>query len=110
MAFQHQIDGTNVDFINFANWVQPVIDQSLDIIAVHQKMRFHIWQASVVTAAEWTTLLSKRGQIVSLTTTDVDDRNADYITYFGARVQAATFRNHEGRNILGVELRFLVKV
>ena len=107
---QHKIDGTNINYINSANWIQAVTGQSLDIIAVHSKRRIHVWTAGVMTVAEYVTLLAKRGAIVSITTTDVNARNADYITYYGAKVQSVTFRHHEGLNIRGVELRFLVAV
>jgi hypothetical protein len=107
---QHKIDGTNINFVNSAHWLQPVIDQSLDLIAVHQKVRRHTWTAGVMTAAEWSTVLAKRGSVVSITTTDVNDRNADYITYYGVKVQSVTFRRHEGPNMRGVEMEFLVRV
>lgn len=110
MATQHAIDGTNVNYVSYANWVQPVLTQSLDLIAVHQKVRQHIWVSEVMTAAEYITLLGKRGDTVSITTPPVNDRNGDFITYYGVRVQSVTFRQHEGPNLRGVELRFLVRV
>ena len=107
---QHKIDGTSINFINSADWTQPITGQSLDLIAIHQKMRLHTWSSGVMTAAEYTTLLAKRGSLVSLTTTDVDDRNADYITYYGARLLRVTFQQHEGLNMRGVQLDLLVRV
>jgi hypothetical protein len=59
--------------------------------------------------AEWATLISKRGSIVNLTTTDPDDRNADFVTYYGARLRSVTKRNHASLNAQGVRAEFLVR-
>jgi hypothetical protein len=112
MAQAHAIDGTTITHISQALWQQPVVDQSLDLIAVHSRWRRHTWTANVVPMSIWQTLIGKRGSIVSLTTTDPDDRNGDYVTYYGARVDAVTAppNGHDSLNMRNVRIEFLVKV
>ncbi len=110
MAQIHSIDGTAINYVTHADWEQPVVDQSFNIIAVHQRVQRHTWLADTVPMSEWETLIGKRGSLVSLATTDPDDRNADYVTYYGVAVQAVEARGHEARNMVGVQVDFLVRV
>lgn len=110
MAQVHDIDGTTVNFISQAPWNQAVNSQSLDLIAVHNRWRIHTWLSNVMTAAEWATFRGKRGSIVSITTTDPDDPNGDYVTYFQAIVRNVSQGNHDSLNLRGVKIEFLVKV
>lgn len=107
---QHKIDGTNVNYVSSAPWEQPVTDQSLNRIAVHQRWRRHTWQAPVMTAAEFATLVAKRETAVSITTTDPGDKNADFVTYYGAIVKDMSYQRHEGLLVHGVGVLFLVRV
>ncbi len=109
MAFTPQIDGSDIDYISNIDWDQPTRQTSLDLISVFNRWRVCTWTVSDMPMAEWSTLISKRGSIVSLTTTDPDARNADFVTYYGARVQAATKRNHLSLNAQGVKVEFLVR-
>lgn len=110
MAQVHDIAGTTVNYIAQAIWDQPVQGESLDLIAVHQRWRRHVWRSNVMTAAEWATIIGHRGSIVSITTTDPDDPTGAYVTYYGAAVQSVSYRRHESLNFRGVEIEFLVKV
>jgi hypothetical protein len=110
MAQIHDIDGTTLNYISQALWNQPVNSQSLDLIAIHNRWRRHIWQSNVMTTAEWATLIGKRGSIVSITTTDPDDPNGDYVTYYEAIVRDISFTSHDSLNIRGAKVEFLVKV
>lgn len=110
MAQIHDIDGTTLSYISQAIWNQPVNSQSLNLIAVHNRWRSHIWNSNVMTTTEWSTLIGKRGSTVSITTTDPDDPNGDYVTYYEAIVRNVTFRTHDSLNITGVKVEFLVKV
>ncbi len=110
MAQVHDIDGTTVNFIAQTIWNRATNSESLDLIAVHNKWRNHTWQSNVMTAAEWATFRGKRGSIVSLTTTDPDDPNGDYVTYYNAIVRSVSPGAHESLNFEGVRIEFLVNV
>jgi hypothetical protein len=109
MAFTPQIDGSDIDYITNIDWDQPTTQQSLDLISVFNRFRICTWSTDIMPMAEWQTLISKRGSIVNLTTTNPDDRNADFVTYYGARVKSVTKRNHASLNAEGVQVEFLVR-
>jgi hypothetical protein len=110
MAQVHDIDGTTVNYVTQALWDQSVNSQSLDLIAVYNKHRRHTWLSNVMTAAEWATMRGKRGNVVSITTTDPDDPNGDYVTYFDAIVRDVSPGNHKSLNFEGVKIEFLINV
>lgn len=110
MAQVHSIDGTIVNFISTASWAQSSNSQSLNRIAVHNRYRRHTWNSNVMTAAEWSTIVSKRGNIVTIITTDPDDPNGDYIAFYDAVVKSVTHRVHDSLNFSGVRVDFLVRV
>lgn len=110
MAQVHDIDSTTVNYISQAIWQQPVKSQSFDLIAVLSRWRTHTWLSNVMTTTEWATLIGKRGSIVSITTTDPDDPNGDYVTYYNAVVRNITFASHDSLNIHGARIEFLVKI
>jgi len=110
MAQIHDIDGTTINYVSQAIWNQGVNSQSLDLITVHSKRQTHTWISNIMTATEWTTMRGKRGSIVSITTTDPDDPNGDYVTFHDAIVKNVSQGNHESLNFSGVKLEFLVKV
>lgn len=109
MAFIPQIDGSDIDYISDINWDQPTSQQSLDLISVFNRWRICTWSVDIMPMTEWTTLISKRGSIVNFTTTDPGDRNADYVTYYGARLRSVTKRSHASLNAQGVQVQFLVR-
>ena len=111
MAQVHSIDGNTINYISLPVWSETIAGQSLNIIAVRNRWREHTWQADVMPMSEWETLITKRGQVVTVVTTDPDDpNNANYVTYYGAVVKNVTAREHEARNIRGVRVEFLVRV
>lgn len=110
MAQVHDIDGTTVSYVSRAIWNRAVNSQSLDLITVHNKHRIHTWLSNVMTAAEWATMRSKRGSIVPITTTDPNDPNGDYVTYYNAVVRSVSQGRHESLNFHGVRIEFLVNV
>ena len=109
MAFTPKIDGSDIDYISNIDWDHKTGQRSLDLISVFNRHRVCTWSVDTMPMAEWATLISKRGSIVSLTTTDPDDRNADYVTYYGARLRNVTMRNHSSLNAQGVRVEFLVR-
>jgi len=110
MAFTPQIDGSDIDYVSRIDWDQPTSHQSLDLISVFKRWRVCTWSSDIMPMSEWATLIGKRGSIVSLTTTDPDDRNADFVTYYGARVKSVEMRNHLSLNAQQVRVEFLVRV
>lgn len=109
MAFTPQIDGSDIDYISNIDWNQPTTQQSLDLISVFNRLRVCTWSVDTMPMDEWATLISKRGSIVSLTTTDPDNRNADFVVFYGARLRSVTKRNHASLNAQGVQVEFLVR-
>jgi len=109
MAYQHQLNGSNINYISQANWQQPVVDQSLNLIAVHSRHWRLIWTANVMPVATWDVLNAARGTAVSVMGPPHDNQNSDYITYYDARLDAVDGQ-HEGLNVVGVRAEFLVKV
>lgn len=110
MAQVHDINDTTVNYISQAIWSQSVNSQSLDLIAVHNKYRVHTWVSGVMTVAEWATFRGKRGSVVSITTTDPDDPNGDYVTYYNAIIRNVSQGNHDSLNLRGVKIEFLINV
>lgn len=112
MAQVHAIDGTTITHISQALWEQAQVDTSLNLIAVHNRWQRHIWTSNIMPMSIWQTLIGKRGSLVNLTTTDPTDRNGDYITYYGARVDSvsAPQNGHDSLNMANVRVEFLVRV
>lgn len=109
MAFTPQIDGSDIDYISNIDWDHRTSQTSLNLITVFNRERVCTWSSDTMPMAEWATLIGKRGSIVSVTTTDPDDRNADFVTYYGARLRSVTQRNHSSLNAQGVKVEFLVR-
>lgn len=109
MAFAPQIDGVAVNHISNIDWSNTTSQTSLDLISVFNRLRVCTWTVDQMPMTDWATLIGKRGSIVALTTTDPDDRNADFVTYYGARVRDVTLRNHLSLNAQGVKVEFLVR-
>lgn len=109
MAFIPQIDGTNVAHISNIDWSETTRQTSLDLISVFNRWRICIWSVDQMPMSDWATLIGKRGSIVSITTTDPNNRNADFVTFYGARVQDVTKSNHLSLNAQGVKIEFLVR-
>lgn len=112
MAAIHAIDGITITHISQALWAQEAVDQSLNIIAVHNRHQRHVWTSNVMPMSVWQTLIGKRGSLVSLTTTDPTARNGDFITYYGVRVDevSAPPTGHNSLNMTNVRVEFMVKV
>lgn len=111
MAQVHDIDGTTLNYISHAHWFQAANSQSFDLIAVHERYRKHTWLGgNAMTTTEWATIIGKRGSIVSITTTNPDDPNGDYVTYYDAIIRNITFGRHDSLNIIGARVEFLVRV
>jgi len=110
MAGTFKVDGTTLSYIGGAVWDQPQVDTSLSLIAVHNHFRSHTWSANVMSIAEFETLRGKRGSLVSIQTTNADDEDAAFLTYYGVRVDSVSMRAHDSLNATGVTVSFSVGV
>ena len=109
MAQVHSINGTTISYINQAAWPEDIEGQSLDIIAVRNRSRRHRWLSDVMPMSEYETLVNLAGTLATIVTTDPADRNAaDYVTYYGVRVDSVTGR-HLARNYHNVVVEFLAR-
>ena len=110
MSGTFKIDGTTLNYIGQAAWNQPQVNTSLNLIAVHNYHQTHTWSANVMSVSEFETLRGKRGSLVSITTTNANDEDGDFVTYYAVRVDDVSARSHSSLNVEGVSVRFLVGV
>jgi len=109
MAKDYQIDGTTITYVNRSDWIERVEATSLNVETVVNRFQTHRWQSDAMLMSEWETVVDLAGTFVDLTTNDPDDRNNDYVTYYGARVDSVTGR-HVSRYVANVTIDFLVRV
>lgn len=110
MAFQHAINGTNVNYVTTPQWIdEPAGGDFFNGKSSHNRWRLHRWESNIMTAAEFNTIYALEGTQVTITTTDYDSRNGDYVTYYVAELKSVSGR-HEGPNMASVRADFLVRV
>jgi len=109
MAQQFQINGQDLDYVTEATWDETPITAPLAGGTVFNRWRLHRWATNVMPASEFETIRGRLGETVSLTTTDYDDLNGDYVTYYGATLD--TLRGeHSGPVVVAVSAEFRVRV
>jgi len=109
MAQIFQINETTISTGLEASWDEQPVAAPLAGGTVFNRWRRHRWQTNVMSAVEFDALRGRLGQRVSLTTTDYSDLNGDYVTYYGATVDAVR-GEHSGPNFVGVSVEFEVRV
>ena len=111
MAQVHAIDGATITHIGQAPWEQAVIDQSLNIIAVHQRLYRLTLLTNIMPMSVWETLKAKEiaGAIVSVTAPPPTNPNGDYVTYYEAKILRLDGR-HDSINMTDVTVELSVKV
>jgi hypothetical protein len=110
MARVHSINGNTINFIGKPDWQDKPTAAYLTGQNAVSRWRKHIWQSNVMPASEWNTIEALEGQLVTIVTTDYEDRNnANYKTYYGARFTALAGK-HDGPNMVNVRFEFLVKL
>lgn len=102
-------NATEFERITEANWDSDGANQGLDGNTARLRWKRHIWQTNVLDIVEFNALQAIEGTEGSLTTTDYEDRNNDYVTYTGAICERVTGQ-HVGPNFEGVQAEFLVRL
>lgn len=110
MAFAHQLDGTEIEYIEIANWQEDKLDLKLDQKTVVNRFKSLVWEASIMIVEEFNFLTSKEGKIVTLITTDYDSRNNDFRTYYGVKFQKLSASEQPHVHMVGVRCEFRVPV
>lgn len=110
MAQQFQINGEDLDYITEGNWDEAVIGSPLVGGTVFNRWRLHQWAAPKgMPVSEFETIRGRLGKTVSLTTTDYDSPNGDYVTYYGATLDRLS-GEHSGPVVVAVSAEFRVRI
>lgn len=109
MAQQFALNQQSLDYITQATWSEATAAKAVSGGVVFNRWRLHQWQTNVMPAVEFDALRGRLGERVNLTTTDYDDPNGDYVTYYGATVDSVR-GNQDGPVFTGVTAEFRVKV
>lgn len=103
------LNGASKSYINTADWSDQPDSQALVGATPTRRRRRHTWRAEIMPMAEFLAIQALEGERVSLTTTNYNDRNGDYVTYYGAEIDQASGR-HESVNMVDVVVEFWVGV
>ena len=109
MAQDFIINGVTLDYIMTGDWIDTAVDSVLDGQTVHNRYRPHIWLSNVQTVANFNTLYALEGQQVTITTTNQNDKNVDFIQYFGVLFKSINAQ-HAAKNLEQVRCEFLVRL
>lgn len=110
MAQVFKINGTSLTYITRGDWEDDYDQQAHDGNTPILRWRRHTMRApDGMTAAEFDTLYALEGQKVSITTTNYEDRNSDYKTYYGCDLERVAGR-HDGPLVYDVVLDLMVRV
>jgi len=109
MAQLHAINGTSINYIGQPDWIDTPQGEFLNGETLQSRWRGHTWAANVMTESEFNFLYALEGQKVSLLTTKHNDRNGDYITYYGVDFRQIT-GTHDGPRFIDVQLNFMIRV
>jgi len=110
MAITYEVNSSTINAGIQAEW-QPIPTGSNSDATQKLSSNWlrHIWRSSVMEMAEWLILLALRGSsLTELKTTDEATPNSTG-TYSTSRVLAVTGQ-HRGRQMLNVQVNFLVDV
>ncbi len=109
MAQIFKINDTTADYIQRADWVNSKVAEALDGDTARQRWVKHVWQGNVMDVDEFDTIFALEGQTVSITTTNYDDRNDDYLTYYGVKFLSIV-SEHVSRIMENIRCEFLVRL
>lgn len=91
-----------------ADWVDQPDGDYLAGPRARRRWLQHIWAAAVMPAGEFNTLAQAEGGLVSLTTTNLSDRNGAFVTYYGAELRSVS-GVHAGPNMEQVRAEFWIR-
>lgn len=109
MAQQHQINDSDIDYIEQAPWPERDEGPYLNGKGSRNRWHPHRWLASVMPVTEFDTIYALEGTLVNIATTNYSDRNGDYVTYYGVDCQSVS-GEHQGPVMVNVQVDFMVKV
>jgi len=109
MAQQFAINGQTLDYITEATWDETPVSAPLAGGTTFNRWRVHRWATNVMPAAEFELIRQSLGAGVTLTTTDYDDLNGDYVTYYSATLDRLS-GEHAGPVYVAVSAEFEVRV
>lgn len=108
MATTTQINGADNVYLS-ADWADELEAQGLDGYSPVKRWRTLTLRGNVMPAADYDTLEALVGGYISVTCPPYGDRNADYVTYYGALLTRVAGR-HDGPNIADVTAEAMVWV
>lgn len=109
MAQIFKINGTTIEYIQKADWENAPAGEALDGQTARQRWVKHIWQSNVMPVSEFDTIFSLEGETVTLITTNFNDRNGDYIQYFGVQFSKIV-NQHVSVLMESIRCEFLVRL
>ncbi len=108
MAFQ--VNAIELDQVEIANWSFRPHDTSLDLRTNYQGQITHTMIARVLGMADWSALELLRGQLVSLTTTNHEDRNNPALRIYPNARMTKLSGKHNALHMQDIEIVFRVIV
>lgn len=109
MAQVFKMNGVTISYIQRGDWTNSPVKEALDGNLARQRWIKHIWLGEAMPVSEFDSLFALEGQRVSITTTDYNDRNGDYLQYFGVQFQKIS-GEHISILMENVRLEFLVRL
>lgn len=105
-----KLNASTFNRITRADWQDESAGVGLDGTTARLRWVRHVWSApEAMTAAEYDSLFALQGQRVTLTTTNYNERNGDYISYYGAICERVDGQ-HVGPIVVGVVAEFKVRL
>lgn len=109
MARVFGVNGADFTYLTAPNWVDELNGAGLDGNSPLNRWRRLTVRGSIMPMDEWNALRALEGQRVSVTCPPYGDRNADYVTYYGANFLSLSGK-HESINMGDVTLDFVVLI
>ena len=109
MAQIHSLNGTIIQHVAKATWQDKPTAATLDGLNSVSRWRKHTWESNVMIHTEWNFIEAFEGQAVTLTTTNYNDRNAAYKTYYNA-ILTGIAGNPDGPRVTGIRFEFNVRL
>ena len=110
MTIAYSINGGAEIHGVYSTWTRVVKSEQLDGTVEYSPYLLNTWTVPSMLGSTFDLLTAARGEaLTSLETNDFTDRNAAAI-YADAILQTLEAKEHQGRNLFGVTVEFLVNV
>lgn len=103
-----EINGTEFPQIEIANWEHNPHSTDLDLRTTFNNQKIHTWIARVLSMAKWSILEPLQGQVVSLSTTNHEDRNSTTPRIYPTARIVRLSGDHNALDMRDVEIEFKV--